>query len=542
MSKTNFSKVVRYLLSIFLFYSFIQLSDYSEKAGFRIHRFKQIRKNSHLKTKNSVRQESVEEKKATTSDKSIKRQDAQTLTPEKFETISPTQKTPSSIHEKSIPKEINVDAEIVYLILSNFNETKQREEIRNSWVKRTNEAVVFILPERSCEIPVEFRNKDNTCDSSESGNHFVNKTNIDDETPKSITKLSAAERIIQKSRNKLERKKTIKALTEKFVFNIANTTDATGDYTKFIADAIDWSHQSFKNLKWLNFVKVELSEFNPEPFECTLHRKDENKLFAIGQLRQKQLPVPVYGTRREMIWKTVYPTFLKGGVSTYSKAVVEHIHNISDRINYEYAEPSIGIWLSKPNEVRDNMNWIDFDVMNYQNISSEETKHRQKRLTFDSTNYKIAGKTIINKTSEIVYMVISRRGDTSLRSAVRKTWARRILGSVIFPVAGAFCPWESSQRSHWSTCDQSDETKCYHRGKNTASNLPSQKLYTEYESSLQANIFSEQNVLEISGLMDSYHNLTIKQLHGFKWISGKYPKMKWLVKIDIDTHPNVESG
>ena len=70
--------------------------------------------------------------------------------------------------------------------------------------------------------------------------------------------------------------------------------------------------------------------------------------------------------------------------------------------------------------------------------------------------------------------------------------------------------------------------------------MADQQQYLDSENSIQSKVFSEQNVLEIEGLIDSYHNLTMKQLEGFKWISKHYPNMKWLVKIDVDTHPNVK--
>ena len=138
-------------------------------------------------------------------------------------------------------------------------------------------------------------------------------------------------------------------------------------------------------------------------------------------------------------------------------------------------------------------------------------------------------------------MVISRRGDVKLRQTVRETWALNILESVVFPIAENFCPIHPKYRKNWYTCKLHPNLKNLKPDSNDFKQFMSNQEQTDHfdkETRLQSAIFDEQNVLKIPGIVDTYHNLTQKQLISFKLVSEKFPKMRWLIKLDIDMLAN----
>ena len=412
--------------------------------------------------------------------------------------------------EKS--KKIDFEAQLVYVVLSELNDTKLRDSARSAWAFETaskpGQTVVFLLPGKSSE-------------------------NIESQTLDYIN-------------------------SEPLVHHLKNTDDSKTAQSLFTSKSIDWISQNFKGLQWLTFIDKNYTKFIPKRYACALNSKKHSEYYAIGKIRLHATPENPWTDRNKVQWPhwKRFPAHLSGEVSSFSRAIVDMIAGRNGTF-YENSnfEQSIGLEMSWPEEIRDNTKWVEFDVEKYDKIAEVEV--RPKTIDFNffeeskifnfkffssmfsekSDSYRMENP-VINQSAEIVYMVISRRSDIDLRETVRQTWAKGILGSVIFPVAGLFCPWESSQRSHWSTCDQSDLIKCYIPEK-VLSEESDQISYIGHESSIQKTIFYEQNVLEIVGLIDSYHNLTMKQLHGFTWIHDSFPKMKWVIKIDIDTYPNV---
>ena len=61
-------------------------------------------------------------------------------------------------------------------------------------------------------------------------------------------------------------------------------------------------------------------------------------------------------------------------------------------------------------------------------------------------------------------------------------------------------------------------------------------LYLRDEEALHASLNLEPNVVLVPDVVDSYHNLTLKEIPTFDWIAKQFPNMRWLVKVDDDVY------
>ena len=213
---------------------------------------------------------------------------------------------------------------------------------------------------------------------------------------------------------------------------------------------------------------VYFVEFRAEKYECLLSRKlatlDSKgyiKSYGVGRFRRYQKPKPRVPGQKVIYKKKWYPAFVNGQMYAYSLPVIRQISQLPQDKKWgcDYTDVSIGVWLTHTN-IGPGIHWVDFDVAK---IDKEfHADGGRKRRSTEGWRQRLSSKMsykFINESSEIVYMVISRRGDVELRDAVRHTWASSILGSVIFPVAGQYCPWADGHRENWFGCRESDYMK-----------------------------------------------------------------------------------
>ena len=140
----------------------------------------------------------------------------------------------------------------------------------------------------------------------------------------------------------------------------------------------------------------------------------------------------------------------------------------------------------------------------------------------------------IKPAFEFAVIVPTSRGSFEKRETVRKTWGRSVK-NMLFLIGDEYCKIPRFYRINPYECEIDNEKVKRRNGTVKPRDL---EKYMKFQESVSENLKFElnqtDNRIELLPMVDTYRNLTLKLLLGYKQALENFPLANWILKVDDD--------